>query len=55
MHIPLSTIFSTLRTTVANIYSFLLQFLKTQNDKGKEYKPFFETFARKKIVGHHEN
>jgi hypothetical protein len=34
---------------------YILQFLRTQNDQGKEYKPFFETFVRRKIVGHHED
>jgi hypothetical protein len=33
----------------------LLRFLSSQNNKGKEYKPFFETFVRRKIVGHHDN
>jgi hypothetical protein len=27
----------------------------TRNDKDKEYKPFFETFVRRKIVGHYED
>jgi hypothetical protein len=33
----------------------LLRFLRTQNDKGKKYKPLFQTFVGRQIVRHDKN
>jgi hypothetical protein len=32
----------------------LLQFIRGRNDKGKKYKPLFQTFVEREIIGHDE-
>jgi hypothetical protein len=52
---PLPQFYQLFEQQLKKYIHLLLQFLRTRNDKGKEYKPFFETFLRRKIVGYHEN
>jgi hypothetical protein len=55
MHLLLATVLSSLPTMNAKIYHLLARFLRTWNDKGKEYKILFHTFVGRWIVRHDEN
>jgi hypothetical protein len=45
MHLHLATVILALPSIDAKYIHLLLQFLRTQNQKSKEYKPFFQTFV----------
>jgi hypothetical protein len=55
MHLPLAIVLSTLLSTDVKIYLFAFCLLRTQNHKGKEYKPFLQTIVGGQIIWHHEN
>jgi hypothetical protein len=54
MHLTLAIVLLALLSIDAKYIHLLLRFLRTRNDKGKKYKPLFQTFVRREIVGHDE-
>jgi hypothetical protein len=55
MHLPLAIVLLALPSTNAKYIHLLLWIVRTQNDKGKEYKTMFHTFDGWQIIRHDEN
>jgi hypothetical protein len=52
---PLPQFFHLFHKWTQKYIHLLLRFLRTQNDKGKEYKTLFQTFVGRQIVRYDEN